>query len=165
MAAQAGDRDAFAALIDGETQKAYRVTRAVVGNHLLAQDAVQEACIRAWRDLPRLRDANRWPQWFRRIAVRAAVDQARREKDAFHAGNTHHEPSVADTSEAAIRRDEVARVLRQLSFEERALLALRFAADLELPDIASAMGIPLGTAKSRLHRALAKLRVRLEADP
>ena len=161
MAAQAGDRDAFAALLDGETTRAYRLARVIVRDELLAQDAVQEASIRAWRDLPRLRDAEKWPQWYRRIAVHAAIDQARRTP---RQPPVDVAPAVGDASEAVAQRDEVSRALRQLAPDERALLALRFAADLEVPDIADALGIPLGTAKSRLHRALAKLRVKLEQD-
>lgn len=165
MAAQAGDRDAFATLIDAEAQGAFRVAQVVVRDRLLAQDAVQEACIRAWRDLPTLRDAERWPQWFRRIAVRAAIDQARREGRQRRVTGVEPTSFTADGTEAVSRRDALERVLRHLSADERALLALRFATDLELPDVATALGIPLGTAKSRLHRALTKLRARLEADP
>lgn len=61
MAAQAGDSDAFGALIDGEALAAFRVARVIVGGERLAQDAIQEACFRAWRDLPSLRDGERWP--------------------------------------------------------------------------------------------------------
>ena len=164
MAAQAGDRDAFAALIDGEAHAAFRVAHVIARDERLAQDAIQEACIRAWRDLPSLRDAERWPQWFRRIAVRAAIDQARRRPREVQDGFVEGPSVVPDVSQAVAERDQVARALRALSADERALLALRYAADLGVPDVAAALGIPLGTAKSRLHRALAKLRARLEID-
>jgi len=164
MAAQAGDQDAFVALLDGAAGQAYRLARVIVRDDLMAQDAVQEASIRAWRDLPRLRDPEKWPQWYRRIAVRAAIDQARREAGERHLALDPLPASRADASESIARRDELAVALRRLSPDDRALLALRFAADLEVPDIAEALGIPLGTAKSRLHRALAKLRTELEAD-
>lgn len=164
MAAQAGDRDAFGALIDGEAHAAFRMARVIVRDDRLAQDAIQEACFRAWRDLPSLRDGERWPQWFRRIAVRAAIDQARRRPREVQDRLADGPPVMPDISQAVAQRDQVARALRDLSADERALLALRYAADLEVPDVAAALGIPLGTAKSRLHRALAKLRARLETD-
>ena len=163
-AARAGDRDAFASLLDGEVGIAYRLARVVVRSDASAQDAVQEACIRAWRDLGRLREPDRWEPWFRRIVIRAAIDEARRDGRARRAMPAQLDPVVPDESDALARRDAIARALEFVSPDERALLALRFVSDLDLPDVARALGIPLGTAKSRLHRALAKLRAKMKDE-
>jgi RNA polymerase sigma-70 factor (ECF subfamily) len=158
--AKAGNREAFGDLLRTEVSMAYRVARVIVRSDVAAQDAVQEACIRAWRDLSRLRDAHRWSGWFRRVVVRAAIDEARRDGRARRPGPILR-AVTADSAEALARRDLVARALADLTPDERALLALRFVSDLEVPDLARALGIPNGTAKSRLHRILAKLRDRL----
>jgi RNA polymerase sigma-70 factor (ECF subfamily) len=161
-AAQAGDRDAFGVLLDGQARSAYRVSQVIVRNQAMAQDAVQEASIRAWRDITGLRDAERWPQWFRRLVVRSAIDQTRRE--SRHRRSTPFAATMQtdDPASAITERDELRAALLTLSADDRAILALRFAADLEVPDIADSLAIPLGTAKSRLHRALARLRQALE---
>jgi RNA polymerase sigma-70 factor (ECF subfamily) len=92
--------------------------------------------------------------------VRSAIDEARRDGRARRPGPIL-DPVTPDAADALARRDLVARALARLGPDERALLALRFVADLEVPDLARTLGIPEGTAKSRLHRSLAKLRPRL----
>jgi RNA polymerase sigma-70 factor (ECF subfamily) len=158
--ARAGDEVAFTRLIGAEIPAAYRAVLAVVGSPEDAQDVVQEAALRAWRQLGGLRDTERWPAWFRRIAVRQAFDRARqsrrrnvREVDLGSATDR----TSGDPTGAWARHVIVMTALSRLSDEDRALLGLRFGADLEVPDVAEALGIPLGTAKSRLHRALGRL--------
>ena len=119
--------------------------------------------MRAWRELPGLRDAERWSAWFRRITVNAAIDAGRRKKAMRIVPLAFHEPSpMADSSVGLAERDEVTQAMSHLDANDRALLALRFGHDLELPDVAAALDIPLGTAKSRLHRALGRMRKELE---
>jgi RNA polymerase sigma factor (sigma-70 family) len=163
IAARAGDGDAFMLLVRIETPEAFRLTLAILRHPSDAEDALQEAFVRAWSDLPSLRDVERWPAWFRRLTVRAAIDTSRRRRTARIVPLDDHEPPpVLDGSAARAARDEVLRAMSHLDANDRALLALRFGQDLELPDAAAAMGIPLGTAKSRLHRALGRLRKELE---
>jgi RNA polymerase sigma factor (sigma-70 family) len=163
IAAQAGDRDAFMDLVRLETPEAYRLSLAILRHPFDAEDALQEAFVRAWRELPKLRDVARWPAWFRRIAVNAAIDTGRRKKAIRIVPLGFHEPPPAADSSAGLgERDEVGRAMANLDANDRALLALRFGHDLELPDAAAALGIPLGTAKSRLHRALGRMRKELE---
>jgi RNA polymerase sigma factor (sigma-70 family) len=164
VAAKAGDGDAFMDLVHLETPEAFRLSLAIARHHSDAEDALQEAFERAWRELPRLRDAERWAAWFRRITVNSAIDTGRRKK-AFHiVPLTFHEPPPeADASAEFAERDEVSRAMANLDANDRALLALRFGHDLELPDVAAALGIPLGTAKSRLHRALGRMRKEMES--
>ncbi len=160
MAAQVGSTEAFSRLIEIEAPAALRLCRAILRSEVEAEDAIQDAWIRAWRDLPSLRAPGAWPSWFRRITVRAAIDRGRRrsirEVSAERLGAAA-DVSVDDASVDVDARDEMRRAFDGLSPDDRAVLALRFYADLEVPDVATALGIPLGTAKSRLHRALARL--------
>jgi RNA polymerase sigma-70 factor (ECF subfamily) len=163
LAAIAGDGDAFMDLVHLETPEAFRLSLAILRHPADAEDALQDAFTQAWRELPRLRDVDRWPAWFRRIAVNAAIDIGRRKKAFRIVPLAFHEPPpAADSSAGLADRDEVSRAMGRLDANDRALLALRFGQDLELPDAAAALGIPLGTAKSRLHRALGRMRKELE---
>lgn len=165
LAARGGDQQAFARLVDAEGPGAFRLALAILGSEPDAQEAAQDAFMDAWRDLPRLRDPSRWSAWFRRLTVRAALDRARRHRRIAEIPlDGEVEPAAADASTAVVQRDELLRAFRLLPADDRALLALRFFADLEVPDVAAALGIPLGTAKSRLHRALGRLRTVLEAE-
>jgi RNA polymerase sigma-70 factor (ECF subfamily) len=165
LAARSGDAAAFARLVHAETPAAYRLALSIVRSPAEAEDAVQEAFLRAWRDIGKLREPELWPAWFRRLTVRSAIDQTRRrprvrEMDlelAFELPGL--EPAVQPAD-----RLELMAAFDRLSADDRAILALRFYADLEIPDAAAALGIPLGTAKSRLHRALGRLRGQLEQE-
>lgn len=163
VAAQNGDRQAFATLVEMEGLRVLRFTSAVLPTLSDAQDAAQEAFISAWQDLPRLREPARWSAWVRRIAVRTAIEHGRRRRHAAEVElRASHDPTVVDPTDAAADRDEIQRALARLSADDRAILALRFAADLDMTEVAAAVDVPLGTAKSRLHRALARLRHQLE---
>ena len=167
-AAARGDRHAFATLVEIESMTAYRVAYGVLGSHAEAEDAVQDAFIRAWRDLPTLRDPARWSAWFRRLVVRSAIDRARRARRQTTvrldpALDGAFDPPGPDALGPIETSDELLRALAALSVDDRAMIALRFGADLEVPDVAAALGIPLGTAKSRLSRAVARLRAGMDA--
>jgi RNA polymerase sigma-70 factor (ECF subfamily) len=164
VAARAGDGNAFMDLVRLETPEAFRLSLAIMRHRFDAEDALQEAFVRAWRELPRLREAERWAAWLRRIVVSSAIDTGRRKKSGRFVPLDYHEPPpVPDGSAGLAARDEVARAMERLDANDRALLVLRFGHDLELPDVAAALGIPLGTAKSRLHRALGRMRKELES--
>lgn len=163
-AAKAGDGDAFMDLVQIETPDAFRLSLAILRHPFDAEDVLQEAFVRAWREIPGLRDVDRWRAWFRRIVVNAAIDTARRKKAMRVVPLAFHEPPpMADSSVGLAARDQVSQAMGHLDANDRALLALRFGHDLELPDVAAALGIPLGTAKSRLHRALGRMRKELES--
>jgi RNA polymerase sigma-70 factor (ECF subfamily) len=151
-------------LVQLETPDAFRLSLAIMRHYFDAEDALQEAFVRAWRELPRLHDPERWQAWFRRIVVSSAIDTGRRKQARRIVPLGYHEPPpMADSSVGLADRDEVMRAVGHLDANDRALLALRFGHDLELPDVAAALGIPLGTAKSRLHRALGRMRKELES--
>ena len=161
--ARAGSIDAFSRLIDRDGAVCYRLCFAILRSHADAQDAAQETFVKAWRQLPSLRDVTAWSDWLRRIAVRAAIDTARHNhrQVVWLANSDAMQP---DPSVALAARSELETAFARLSADDRAVLALRFYLDLELPRVAEALGIPLGTAKSRLHRALQRLRFALETD-
>jgi RNA polymerase sigma-70 factor (ECF subfamily) len=164
-AAMAGDREAFASLVRLESRDAYRLTLVILRNPHDAEDAAQDAFLRAWRQLPGLRAAGAWTPWFRRVTVNSALALHRRRgngRATVPLGELEPAP-LPDGSGYVAMRDQVKRLVGGLEEADRALLVLRFGLDLELADVAAALGIPLGTAKSRLHRALTRLRAQLEA--
>jgi RNA polymerase sigma-70 factor (ECF subfamily) len=113
-----------------------------------------------------LREAELWPAWFRRLIVRSALDQTRRRPRVREVGLelAAEMPGLEPAVQPADRLELIA-AFDRLAPDDRAILALRFFADLELPDAAAALGIPLGTAKSRLHRALERLRAQMRQEP
>jgi RNA polymerase sigma factor (sigma-70 family) len=165
MDARGGDDLAFMGLVELETPDAFRLSLAILRERHDAEDALQEAFVRAWRELPRLKNPEKWPAWFRRIVVTTAIDTGRRKKARRLVPLGFHEPEPApDRSAGLADRDELDRAMTRLGEQDRALLALRFGQDLEVTDVAAALGIPLGTAKSRLHRALGRMRQAMEND-
>jgi RNA polymerase sigma-70 factor (ECF subfamily) len=155
-----GDHDAFAALLHGSIGRLEAVARLILRDHDLARDAVQDAYIRAWRDLPGLRDPEKFDAWLHRLTVNACLDVARgRRRRPIEVEFTLVPPVASpDESVALAQRDELERGFRHLTTEHRAVLVLHYYVGLTVPALASTLGIPLGTAQSRLGRALVALR-------
>src|SRR5262245_5713031 len=164
--AQRGDREAFTDLAAASLARLDGIARLILRDPDLAKDAVQNGLLRAWRDLPTLRDPDRFDAWIRRLVVRACLDEARgqRRHRVASAVIDVGVPTVADASSAVADQDQLERAFRRLRPDDRAVLVLRHYLDLSVPDIADALRIPLGTAKSKLHRATDELRAALEAD-
>jgi RNA polymerase sigma-70 factor (ECF subfamily) len=163
--ARSGDREAFGRLAAGEVERLLKIARLVLRDPDLADDAVQEALVRCWRQLPKLRDVERFEGWLYRILMRTAADEFRRRRR--HEASVQHiriDPGIADSASALADRDEIDRGFRRLSLEHRAVVVLHDYVGLPLPAVAEVLGIPPGTAKSRHHYALAALRASLEAD-
>jgi RNA polymerase sigma-70 factor, ECF subfamily len=162
MAARAGDRQAFAALVELEAPIALRLAGSILHSESEAQDAAQDAFVRAWHDLPRLRDTDSWTPWFRTIIVRSAIDRYRRLRRLREVDlDAHDTLTTSDPTGAMADRDRIRQALQRLSVDDRTILILRFTEDLEVPVIANTLGIRLGTAKARLHRATMRLRAAL----
>lgn len=161
-----GDRDAFTALVSASVDRMFAAASLILRDRPTAEDAVQEALTRLWRDLPQLRDATRFDPWLHRLLLRACYDQARARKRRRVEFSLipAHEPVVNDQTGVIADRDALERGFRRLSVEHRAALVLRHYSRLTVPDMATAMSVPLGTAKSRLHHAERALRAALEAD-
>jgi RNA polymerase sigma-70 factor (ECF subfamily) len=163
--ARQGDRDAYDILLTDVIDHLYRIARLILRDFDRAEDAVQEALVRCWRDLPSLRDPDRFDAWLNRILVHAINDEARRRRGFIvDLVRLEFEPSVADSSSALADRDEIARVFGRLSVEHRTIVVLHHYLGMTTDEAARAIGIPPGTAKSRLHYATEALRAALEAD-
>ena len=163
--AKQGDRDAFASLAAAHVGRLNAVARLILRDAALADDAVQEALVRCWRFLPTLRDVDRFDGWLYRLLIRAANDEFRRDR-RFHVAveATRPEPAVGDSASELAQRDQLERGFRRLSVDHRAIVVLHHYLDLPLTEAAAALGVPLGTAKSRYHHAMSALRAALEAD-
>lgn len=163
--ARRGDREAFGRLAAGEVDRLNAIATLVMRDPDLAQDAVQEALVRCWRQLPKLRDVERFDAWLYRILMHAIADEFKRRR-RFEAAvqALQVEPSTSDGARARADRDEIEQGFRHLSVEHRAIIVLHHYVGLPLPAAAAALGIPGGTAKSRYHHAMSALRAALEAE-
>jgi RNA polymerase sigma-70 factor (ECF subfamily) len=164
--ARSGDREAFSALAASVVDRLYAIAVLILRDHSMADDATQETIVRAWRDLPSLRDPDRFDAWIRRLLVNACHDEGRHERRRRPEMTLLpiHEPAVADSSGALADRDALERGFRRLSSDHRAAVVLHHYLGLSIPEVADVTGVPLGTAKSRVHHATRALRAALEAD-
>jgi RNA polymerase sigma-70 factor (ECF subfamily) len=164
--AQGGDRAAFASIVGLALPGLDRVARLITRDPDRAKDAVQEALVKAWRDLPALREPARFDAWLRQLLVRSCMDELRRSRRM--SGHVEliemHHPVIGDVAMSVGDRDALERAFRRLDPEQRALVVLHYYQDLALDEAAAALRIPVGTAKSRLSRARDTLRAALEAD-
>jgi RNA polymerase sigma-70 factor (ECF subfamily) len=164
--AKRGDHDAFAQLAGAAVARLDAAARLILRDPELARDAVQEGFIRAWRNLPALRDPDRFDAWLRQLVVHSCIDiTRRRRRRAIEVELTPlHGPYVGDASTAIADREMLDEALRHLDPEWRAVVVLHYFLGMPLPEVASTLGIPLGTAKSRLHRSIGAMRVSIAAD-
>ena len=158
-----GDHDAFAQLVRERIARLDAAARLILHDPELARDAVQEALVGAWRDLPGLRDPDRFDAWIHRITVRSCLGILRRRRRRVIEVELTSSADVplGDIGSFIVDRDEVERALRRLDPDQRAVVVVHFFLGLPLPETAEALGIPLGTVKSRLHRSLAAMRADL----
>ena len=162
----AGDHDAFSQLAARAIGQLYATARLILRQDAAAEDATQEALVNAWRYLPSLRDPDRFDAWLHRLLVNACRSQLRR--------NHRHEvveidvEAIALTSSdpvlAFVDRDLLERGFRRLDADQRVVVILHYYRGYSVPEVASIVGIPLGTAKSRIFRATQALRAALDAD-
>ena len=164
--ARRGDHDAFAALAAAAIFRLDAAARLILRDPDQAKDAVQETLVRAWRDLPTLRSVDRFDAWLHRLLVRACIDEARRlRRHRFEVDISGLDLSAMhDPNAVMVDRDQLQRGFNRLAPEARALIVLHHYLDLPLSEVAIALRIPLGTAKSRLNRALSEMRAALDAD-
>jgi RNA polymerase sigma-70 factor (ECF subfamily) len=163
--ARRGDRESFGQLAAGEIERLLAIARLVLRDPDLAEDAVQEALVRCWRQLPKLREVDRFDGWLYRILMRTAADEVGRRR-RYEASVTmlRVEPQVGDAAAGLADRDQLERGFGRLSMDHRAVVVLHDYVGLPLPEVAAALGIPSGTAKSRYHYAMSALRASLEAE-
>ena len=165
--ARGGDHDAFAELARAAVVRLDRAARLILRDPELARDAVQEGLIRAWRDLRKLRDPDRFDAWLYRLTVNACLDLTRQRRRRVVEVELMqiHAPSTPDAASAHADRELVDEVLGQLDEQGRAIVVLHYYIGLPLTDVAATLAIPVGTVKSRLHRALSAMRVAIDAEP
>jgi RNA polymerase sigma-70 factor (ECF subfamily) len=164
--AQRGDQEAFAILARTRGDMLFGVARRILRDVGLAEDAVQQMLVIAWRELPRLRDPDRFDAWLQRMLVHVCYAEARR-KRAWSANIRVlpvDGPTAPDELASLADRDEVERGFRRLSPEQRAILVLHHYRGLDSNEIGEVLDIPAGTARSRLHYAHRAMRALLEAD-
>jgi RNA polymerase sigma-70 factor (ECF subfamily) len=165
--ARTGDREAFAVLVHQVSDSLYAVAFRILRDTGLAEDALQNALVLTWRRLPKLRDPDRFEAWAHRILIHACYDESARTR-SWRASVTVlplEGPGAPDGTSAVADRDELERAYRRLSVEQRAVFVLHHYLGLPLVEVAELLGIPAGTARSRLHYAIAGLRHALAANP
>ena len=162
---QDGDRDAFRHLVDRYKDVMYGTAVLMTGNRAVAEEAVQEAFLSAWRGIVGFKRGSPPKPWLMRILVNRVMDRRRKRSvptvplaDVGPAGA----PSAPDESEALGNRTVVREALAHLVPEQQQVVVLRYFAELTVPEVARSIGVREGTVKSRLHRALRQMREKLE---
>lgn len=165
-AAQRGDRDAFGAIAASLGRPFLAAARRILHDLDLAEDATQETLVGIWHGLPGLREPARFEAWAYRILVRSCQSQAARVRTRSTLVTVLPiEPADPhDPVAAVIDREQLERAFRSLSIEQRTVIVLRYFFDQPLAQVGEVLGIPEGTAASRLHYAIETLRAALDAD-
>lgn len=164
--ARSGDHGAFSEIVGSIARRFHGVAYAILRDASLAEDAAQAAMVNVWRDLPRLRDPDRFEAWSHRILLNACYGEGRRAR--WRGVELNQDPPAAirapDAFQTVVERDRLERGFARLSVDQRAVLVAHYFLDLPSDEGADALDIPVGTYKSRLHRATEAMRSLLEAD-
>lgn len=176
--ARLGDVAAFDILVEGRIDRCYRLAWSILLNDADSGDAIQDALLSAWRQLPRLRDPSAFDGWLNRIVANAAR-MARRHRarvreipvgslsdgdGARPSDSRPVDPFVRMEADRLAERDSIGRAFDRLRAEQRAILALHYVDGRQIAEIARTLGIPAGTAKWRLHAARRALEHAMEAE-
>jgi RNA polymerase sigma-70 factor (ECF subfamily) len=166
-AAQSGDREAYVDLIRARTDRLFAIAQRILRDIDRAEDALQDALVIAWRDLRGLRDPDRFDAWLQRLLINVCIAQATRERRRtanLRVLPVDDGPAAPDDLLTVGDRDQLDRGFRRLPPEQRAILVLHHFLGYAPSEIAETLGIPPGTARSRLHPAHRAMRAALEAD-
>jgi RNA polymerase sigma factor (sigma-70 family) len=170
--AQAGDADAFDVLVAGRVTAAYRTAWAILRDESDARDATQETFFQVWRDLPRLREPERFDAWAGRILHNRCLSLLRRRRSSsvreirvedWDAANDYvsgRRPLADEHADS----DAIRRAISRLTGEQRVLLAFHHVHGRSIAELASITGAPTGTVKWRLHHARQALERALENE-
>jgi RNA polymerase sigma-70 factor (ECF subfamily) len=153
-----GTDRSFAGVIGPHVQSGYRLACAMLHDAAAAEDAVQEASFIAWKKLPRLHDQGRLRAWFLGIVANECRNARRRGWFARVRTGLPEVVTAASAEEPAVRRADLRRALLRLGHDERLIVVLYFYLDLPLEDVATVAGISVTAARSRLYRAVRRLR-------
>lgn len=160
-----GDAEAFDVLARDRIDRLFAIAVRILRDHHDAEDAVQQALWTAWTDLPGLRDPKRFDAWLYRLLVRCCYRSGRsrrRRATVVQLLEDVDEPTVAAEAQAIEARDALDRAFARLGTEHRSVVVLHHYLGMPLEEIADVLGVPSGTARSRLHYALRRLRTALE---
>jgi RNA polymerase sigma-70 factor (ECF subfamily) len=164
--AQAGDQSAFMALVRSRGDQLFAIAQRILRDVDRAEDALQDALVIAWRDLPSLRDPDRFDAWVHRVLTNVCIAQAARERR--RTANLRvlplDGPVAPDDLHGVVDRDLLDRGFRRLTPEERAILVLHHYVGYAPSEIAELLGSPPGTIRSRLHHAHRAMRAALDAE-
>jgi RNA polymerase sigma-70 factor, ECF subfamily len=165
-AARNGDREAYVDLIRARQDRLFATAQRILRDIDRAEDALQDALVIAWRDLRGLRDPDRFDAWLQRLLINVCIAQATRERR--RTANLRvlpiDGPAAPDELLSVADRDQLDRGFRRLPPEQRAILVLHHYLGYAPSEIAETLGIPAGTARSRLHHAHRAMRAALDAD-
>jgi RNA polymerase sigma-70 factor (ECF subfamily) len=156
--AKRGDREAFDQLVGPLVSQAFRLAYAMLHDREAAEDAVQEAAIRAWRKLNNLRPDTEMRPWFLGIVANQCRTTQRGRWWSVLRLEAPHLAGGADFEDRVTSGEDVRQALRRLPPQHREVLILHYYLDLPLHEVAAVAGIPLGTVKSRINRGLAAMR-------
>ena len=159
--ADADKREAFGRLTAPELSAAYGLATRILGNRSDAEDAVNEAVLRAWQSFDRLRDHGAFRPWLTRIVVNVCRNNLRHRRVLQFDPLGEEDHPAADSFEGGPLRDCVARALDCLGPEQRVVVVLRYWNDLAVDEIARLLGVPSGTVKWRLHAANQRIKAEL----
>jgi RNA polymerase sigma-70 factor, ECF subfamily len=163
--AQRGDREAFAALVPEAVDRMFGVAYRILGDRDRAEEATQLAVINAWRKLRSLREPERFEAWTNRLVVSASRDEVRRRPGEVRAPVALALlPEHGNAERQVDDRDRLDRAFGRLSVDHRAVIVLHHHLGLPLVEVGRVVGIPTGTARSRLHYAVRAMRASLEHD-
>ena len=154
------DEKAYLAKVHLGLDRAYRLAGLLLGNAAEAEDVTHDAVIRGWKAAPGLRDPTRFEAWFDRIVINACRDRLRRQRRIQFVSIDDIDTVGAsrDPFAAVLAADAVYAALQSLELDLRAVVVLRFWGDMTIDQIADRLDVPSGTVKSRLSRALERLR-------
>ena len=166
VSAQRGDRVAFMDLVRARVDRLFAIARRILRDVDRAEDALQDALVIAWRDLPDLRDPDRFDFWLQRVLANMCIEHARRDRRRYSKlevlnVDAHH---ATDLLGGVADRDVVDRAFRRLKPEERAVLVLRYYLGYEPAEIAETLGVAGGTIRARIHHAHRAMRAAIDAD-
>jgi len=161
--AQSGDAEAFETLIRATYDKLFAVAVRILRDRYEAEDAVQDAVVRCWRDIRGLRDPDRFEAWLYRLVVNASRDRMRRQRRALPDGGTLPSDlrATGDDYATLVEHDALEGAFLTLSADHRIVLLLAHYAGYSAPEIAAILSVPTGTVYSRLHYAMRAMRAAL----
>ncbi len=163
--AQSGDRAAFTELAAAIGDRLYAVAYRILRDADVAEDVAQQTIITVWRELPQLRDPDRFETWAFRVLVRACYREGRRNRrGSVNLYELELSDEAPDPGIAVADRDQLERGFARLAPDQRTAIVLQHYLGYTLPQIAELTDVPLGTVSSRLHAAKRALRAALEAD-